>query len=263
MVFPNLRKYGNFPFQVCLVHGGPGAAGEMTPIARELADDTGILEPFQTADSIHGQIEELQDVLESEGDPPIIVIGFSWGAWLSYILAALYPDLVRKLILVSSGPFEEKYAKNIQETRMGRLNEKEKQEAESLMRKIGDPKVDHKNKLFERFGALISQADTYEFIPAESEKLEYRCDIFQKIWPEADALRKSGKLLNLGNNIQCPVVAIHGDFDPHPAKGVQKPLSRILKDFRFILLEKCGHKPWIEKYANERFFQLLHDEIIG
>ncbi len=257
-----LRNHGNSPFRVCLVHGGPGAAGEMAPVAHELASDVGILEPFQTTDSIQGQIEELRDVLKSEGNPPMIVIGFSWGAWLSYILTALYPDLVRKLILVSSGPFEEKYARNIQQIRMGRLNEEEKQEAESLMRKINDSKVDNKNKLFERFGALISKADTYDPIPTESEEMEYRYDIFQKVWLEADAFRQSGKLLNLGKKIRCPVVAIHGDFDPHPAKGVQEPLSRLLKDFRFILLKKCGHRPWIEKQVRDEFYQILKKEIV-
>jgi pimeloyl-ACP methyl ester carboxylesterase len=51
----------------------------------------------------------------------------------------------------------------------------------------------------------------------------------------------------MGKNIECPVVAIHGDYDPHPADGVRIPLSNVLKDFRFILLGKCGHVPWFER----------------
>jgi len=56
-------------------------------------------------------------------------------------------------------------------------------------------------------------------------------------------LRKSGKLLKLGKQIKYPVIAIHGDYDPHPAEGVLIPLSSILKYFRFLLLKHCGHKP--------------------
>ena len=77
----------------------------------------------------------------------------------------------------------------------------------------------------------------------ESEALEIRGDIFQGVWKEAARLRTSGELLALGTRIECPVVAIHGDCDPHPAEGVREPLSRILPDFRFITLENCGHKP--------------------
>ncbi|MGB9939451.1 alpha/beta fold hydrolase [Methanosarcina sp.] len=81
------------------------------------------------------------------------------------------------------------------------------------------------------------------------------------MWEEASELRSCGKLLELGKEICCPVVAIHGDYDPHPFEGVKEPLFRNLKDFRFILLEKCGHRPWIEREAKERFYSLLRNEI--
>jgi hypothetical protein len=32
----NLRKYGNSPSKLAVVHGGMGAPGEMAPIVREL-----------------------------------------------------------------------------------------------------------------------------------------------------------------------------------------------------------------------------------
>jgi hypothetical protein len=38
-----------------------------------------------------------------------------------------------------------------------------------------------------------------------------------------------------------------GDFDPHLAEGVQAPLAAVLKQFRFMCLPRCGHKPWIER----------------
>ncbi len=44
----NIRKYGNPPFSVAVIHGGPGAPGEMAPVARELSSRWGVLEPLQT-----------------------------------------------------------------------------------------------------------------------------------------------------------------------------------------------------------------------
>jgi pimeloyl-ACP methyl ester carboxylesterase len=113
----NPRIYGNPPFTVAVVHGGPGAAGEMASLARELAKGRGVLEPLQTALSLRGQIAELKELLVQNADLPVTLIGFSWGAWLSYLLAAHHRELVKKLILVGSGPFEEKYAIDINKTR--------------------------------------------------------------------------------------------------------------------------------------------------
>jgi pimeloyl-ACP methyl ester carboxylesterase len=82
------------------------------------------------------------------------------------------------------------------------------------------------------------------------------------VWEQAAELRRNGKLLECGAKIQCPVVAIHGDYDPHPAEGIRRPLERTLKDFRFILLEKCGHTAWIERMAKDIFYQTLRKELL-
>ena len=257
----NLRKYGNPPFEIIVIHGGPGTAGEMVPVARELSRDRGILEPLQTATTLEGQVNELKLSLENNTDFPITLIGFSWGAWLSFIFAARHPEFIKKLILIGSGPFEEKYAGKILEIRLNRLNEKEKLEVTSLMETLENSAKKNKNSTFERLGKLISKADTFEPIHCPDEIIEYRFDIFQSVWREASELRKSRRLLELEKNIDCPTVAIHGDFDPHPAEGVEIPLTSVLKNFRFILLEKCGHKPWIEKNARNLFYNILEKQL--
>ena len=257
----NLRIYGEALFNVVVVHGGPGAAGEMAPVARELASDCGVLEPLQTAKSLDGQVEELKTVIDKNADIPVTLIGFSWGAWLSFIIAATYPTLVKKLILIGSGSYEEQYAAGIQETRLNRLSEKERTEAKSLIEVLENPAVKDKSTAFARFGVLCSKADTYDSIMNESEVVDYQVGIFQGVWKDAAELRRSGKLLALGKHITCPVVAIHGDYDTHPAEGVQKPLSTVLRDLRFILLENCGHKPWVERKARDKFYEILKEEL--
>lgn len=257
----NPRIYGKAPFSVAVIHGGPGAAGEMAPVARKLASDRGVLEPLQTAASLHGQIEELKTVLEKQGDLPAILIGFSWGAWLGFIFTADYPEFVKKLILVGSGPFEEAYAAKIQQTRLTRLSGEKRTEAESLIRAIGYPASQGESTAFARLGGLLSKADAYDPLRYETILIDYRLDIFQSVWKEAAELRRSGKLLELGKKITCPVVAIHGDYDPHPAEGVQKPLSAVLKDSRFILLKNGGHMPWIERQARDEFYRILEEHL--
>jgi pimeloyl-ACP methyl ester carboxylesterase len=257
----NLRKYGNKPFTIAVIHGGPGAPGEMAPVARELSSNRGVLEPLQTAITLEGQVHELKDVLEKNGDLRVTLIGFSWGAMLSFIFTARYPPSVKKLILVGSGSYEDKYADNIIKTRLNRLSKEGKKEALLLMETLSDPTTQDKNTPMVRLGELISMADSYDPLPHESEILECQYDIYQRVWEQAMEMRRSGKLLELGKRIQCPVVAIHGDYDPHLADGIKEPLSRILKDFRFILLEKCGHYPWIERNARDKFYSILKKEV--
>ena len=257
------RTYGSPPFTVAVIHGGPGAAGEMAPVARELASGWGVLEPLQTAASLEGQVEELKTFLSEQGDLPVTLIGFSWGAWLSFIVTGRYPALVEKLLLVGSGSFEEQYAADIWETRLSRLSREEQEEAEALGAVLEDPGAEDRNEALERFGELFSGADAYDPITDESDVIDYQAQIYQSVWQDAARLRRSGELLELGRQIQCPVVAIHGDHDSHPVEGVQKPLSAVLEGFRLILLEHCGHKPWIERQARARFYRVLKEELEG
>lgn len=258
----NLRKYGNPPMNIAVIHGGPGVPGQMAPVARRIAAVHGVLEPLQTAMTIDGLLTELKDILEENVNNPVVLIGWSWGAWLSFIFASHHPTLVKKIILIGSGPFEEKYALNIMKTRLGRLSEKEKIEVFFLTKILDDPSIADKDEVLLRFGKIISKADSYALFPHKSEILECRYDQYHSVWEEAARLRSSGELLRFGKKITCPVIAIHGDYDPHPYEGVENPLSRILKDFRFILLKKCGHQPWFEKYARQKFFDSLKNELI-
>lgn len=257
----NLRKYGHPPFTVAVLHGGPGGPGYMAPVARELSCDLGVLEPLQTADSLEGQIEELRAVLAEKADLPITLVGSSWGAMLGFIVSARFPELVCKLIMIGSAPFEEQYAKGIQETRFSRFTEAERQEVQSLMKALDESASQDTATPFARLGILFTKADAYDPLTLDIEVLDYQIHIYQRVWREALDLRLDGRLLELGRQIRCPVLAIHGDYDPHPAEGVDKPLRGVVKDFRFILLANCGHLPWIERQAKDRFYATLRDEL--
>jgi pimeloyl-ACP methyl ester carboxylesterase len=257
----NCRSYGTPPFLVAVIHGGPGAPGEMAPVARELSRDFGVLEPLQAMDSLEGQVMELKSVLERTAQLPVVLIGYSWGAFLGFILAARHPDLVRKLILVGSGPFESSYAELIMPTRLKRLTEEERREFEQLKESLDDLRRKNQNRSFTRMGEILSKADHYDPIDTKSEVLGVDANVYQKVWGAAEQLRKSGDLLALGRQILCPVVAIHGDYDPHPADGIEKPLSTAVKNFKFILLTNCGHAPWLERQAKDQFFATLRQEL--
>jgi pimeloyl-ACP methyl ester carboxylesterase len=257
----NCRIHGKSPYKVAVIHGGPGAAGSLKELAQVLSNDYGILEPLQTATSIKGQIEELRQTLEQNAELPVTLIGHSWGAMLGYLFTAEYPTYVNKLIMVGSGLFDPSYAKNIMETILNRLSKEKQSQLHNLMKQI-DENCSDSDFLFHQFGKLTEEGESYDLIKvSDSEATKGQSNIYNNVWPEAEKIRASGELLAAGKKIKCPVIAIHGDFDPHPYQGVQEPLSRVLVNFTFILLDKCGHEPWNERQASDRFYNLIKDNL--
>ena len=144
---------------------------------------------------------------------------------------------------------------------MRRLSDEERTQVCSLMDTLNDPAIEDKDAPLAQLGGLFTKADAYDPLTLDTEALECQYDIHHSVWAQAAELRASGRLLELGKKIRCPVVAIHGDYDPHPAEGVRTPLTAVLEDFRFVLLEHCGHRPWIERQTRHRFYETLKNEL--
>ncbi len=264
-----LRTHGDAPYTVAVVHGGPGAPGSVAPVARALADRWGVLEPFQTAATLEGQAHELRGVLAAHGAVPVALVGWSWGALLSFITAARYPELVKRLILVSSGVFDARYAPQIMQTRLSRLADAERDELARLQQVLDADygTVAARDAALARIGELFKTcSDSYDLLPEQDDASEgvssgMQLAIHRRVWDDAEALRARGDLIELGRRIQCPVVVLHGDHDPHPLEGVRAPLTQVVPGLRVHLLERCGHYPWLERHARDAFFELLRAEL--
>jgi pimeloyl-ACP methyl ester carboxylesterase len=256
----NLRTYGGEPYDLVLLHGGPGVTGELQPIARRISISFGILEPLLLSLSIKEQVEELHTIIQNHCNHPVVLIGHSWGAWLGFIFVSLYPGSAKKLIMIGAPPFEEKYSAEITETRLSRLTTEERNwlfRAEQQIKAAPEKK----HSIMIRYIDLMVKADSFDLIPADNDEMMFFPSVYYKVWDEASKLRKSGNLIKYAGNICCPVVSLHGDYDPHPADGVREPLSAVLKNFRFTLIEKCGHYPWKEKYAKDLIYKLIYKEV--
>lgn len=79
----------------------------MGPLAELLAQaGISVLEHMQQARSLQGLKTELQDFLEQEAEPPVVLVGHSWGAMLSLLFAADFREQVSELVLVGSAVFD-------------------------------------------------------------------------------------------------------------------------------------------------------------
>lgn len=81
--------------------------------------------------------------------------------------------------------------------------------------------------------------------------------MYNLIWEEAAELRTNGELLRSFIQIKRKIFLIQGETDPHPAKGITIPLRENGVACESFILEKCGHIPFMEKYAKEKFYKFL------
>ncbi len=256
-----VRKHGKAPYSLVVAHGGPGAAGSAKPLCEALGKTHGVLEPFQTEKSVLGQIDELRRVIEAHATMPVILIGHSWGAMLGFMFTATYPNLVKKLILVSSGMLEEGHQDNLHKNRERNLTPEETTELASLRARFATPEKEGMDDAFRRFGRLMDKVDSYRPIEIPIDDSHYRYAVFASIWPEAHAMRKRGEMIAMGEKITCDVVAIHGDQDPHPGYAIKASLENVIDNPRFYALKDCGHTPWKEREAKDAFFAMLAKEL--
>jgi pimeloyl-ACP methyl ester carboxylesterase len=258
----SFRQYGSPPYQVAVLHGGPGAPGYMAPVARELAKVVGVLEPLQSANSFAGQIEELRIQLVDHGNPPLTVIGSSWGAILALFMAAKHAELVRKAILIGSAVFDAENSQRTKTQRLKRLSPVQRARHDTILRELTQASGEERDQLFAEWANIFFDADVYDPLTRDLEVLEVQPDANEKVWSDFKVLRdRPNFLANVYSKINIPVIVIHGKHDPHPIEGIRPLLESCLRDVRFEILPECGHYPWIERRARERFFDILNGEL--
>lgn len=253
----NYRLHGEEPYKIIVIHGGPGAPGSASTLAKMISKKFGVVEILQKADSIEGQLGELLTIIDEVVDSKVVLVGHSWGAWISYIFAAKHSQKVSKIILIGSGAYEDKYLKTMHTSRQSRLSSEESERAQKLFKILTNNDVMNKSTILKEFGELMEKADSYQMCEYRDEIIEFQSEAFNKLMEEANKLRSNGELIDLATEIRCSVIAIHGDYDSHPYQGVKEPLSKACKNFKFYLLEKCGHTPWNELHAKDIFNHIL------
>ena len=177
------------------------------------------MEPLQTAKSVQGQIEELDQQLKRYVSAPVVLVGHSWGAWLAALYAAAHPRLVKHLVLVGTGPFEEAYVPQILQRRMDNLT---MEDAENFRQTLNELKRGN-GAAMERLGMLVEKADNVCVIPGETKKqdvLPADGTVYQAVWPEAEQLRRKGELINAIRKITVPITILHGRMTRTRPKGL-------------------------------------------
>ena len=245
-----------------LLHGGPGAAGYVAPVARALADLFRVLEPFQRGSgakplTVARHVEDLHELLASRRDPaPPAVVGHSWGAMLALAHAAEYPGDLRSLVLIGCGTFDEASRRYLTTTRDARMGVDLRRRIEQLDVEVPDP-----DERLRMTGEMILPAYSFELATTDLEIEACDARAHHESWDDMMRLQKEGIYPSAFASIRVPVLMLHGAHDPHPGALIRASLEPYVARLEYREWERCGHYPWIEKAVREEFFAALRGRL--
>lgn len=259
-----VRRYGDAGPVVALLHGGPGAPGQMGPLARALSG-LRILEPWQRRSggaplTVAVHVADLAAVLP----PAAALVGWSWGAMLALSFAAAYPGRARALALVGCGTYDTITRQAYQDALADRLGDEGRQQAAALRREMAEVASDEEHDhLLGDLGELLGRAQAVDPLP-EEEGAPVWVDArgSAETWEDALRLQADGVEPAAFAAIGCPVLMLHGDEDPHPGPATRDLLRRFVPQIRYQGFPRCGHQPWAERHAREPFLAALREWLV-
>jgi len=254
------KRYGLSGPTVIVLHGGPAAAGSAEPLARGLAGCCRILEPWQRGRgteplTVATHVADLHEVVTGGMISKPVLVGESWGAMLALAYAAAHPNAVQATVLVGCGTFDE-------EARAQFVRTRDQRKTADMLRQLEQLQVDcpdaAKRCMLEH--ELTRRVYEYEPMPAHAgDQLPGPFDMKAHIetWNDMLGLQKESVYPAAFAAITCPVLMLHGDYDPHPGPAIYSSLKRFIPQLEWREIEKCGHSPWNERWACDSFFKIL------
>jgi pimeloyl-ACP methyl ester carboxylesterase len=252
------RNYGTAGPLVIVLHGGPGVAGHMAPVARGLADAYRVLEPFQRPSgeplTVARHVADLHELVASCPFARPALVGSSWGAMLALAYAAAHPAAAGPLVLIGCGTFDP-----VARARIGAICEERMDDG--LRRRLGflEEEFPDPDERLDAMGDLILPLYCYDPVTRDLEG--ERCDAraHRETWEDMVRLQGEGVYPAAFAAIHSPVLMLHGAFDPHPGRMIRTSLEPYLPQLEYREWERCGHYPWIEKAVRDEFFSVLRD----
>lgn len=250
-----VRRHGSAgPLVLCL-HGGPGAPGEVAPVAQRLGMIFRVLEPYErrsgtTPLSLAVHTADLAQLVREDVAPTAAVIGFSSGAITALAFAATYADLTHAVVLVGAATLTPQARAEFKR----RLDERLKPAAAARLAEL--QQMPESAELLEAKAALIRGA---YFVDPVSQPEHAWVDApgHRETWQDMLRFQQSGEHPRAFGAIRCPVIMIHGAEDPHPGAMIRDSLRAVIPQLEYVELPACGHYPWLERAAQEEFFRVL------
>jgi pimeloyl-ACP methyl ester carboxylesterase len=168
---------------------------------------------------------------------------------LALVFASRHPDRVSALVLIGCGTFDRRAR--------ARLNHVlEQRTTPELKARLADLEVEFPDEA-ERFAAMHRLSDS-SYTYCRSDDADDPIEPFDlkghlESWSDMLRLQESGAYPAGFSAIECPVLMLHGTYDPHPGAMIRDGLEPYMPHLEYREFDKCGHSPWVEEHARDRF----------
>jgi pimeloyl-ACP methyl ester carboxylesterase len=258
----DVREYGSAGPTIVVLHGGPGAPGSVAALARELGRDFRVIEPLQRRSGVlQLTVERHVADLTAVAPTPATLIGWSWGAMLALSFAARHPERTAALALIGCGTYDEASRADYtlrMELRLGPDGRRRMRELRDRLATTPDPA--ELDRLLAERGRLATAAQSVDPIEDDEpagDRLPVDGRGHEETWADALRLQRDGIEPAIFDQIDAPVLMLHGDEDPHPGRATWNALRGHVRRLEYVGLPECGHEPWRERRARQLFFDLL------
>jgi pimeloyl-ACP methyl ester carboxylesterase len=250
--------FGKEGENVVVLHGGPAGYGGSDSVAKELSKKFKTYSPWHRRSgdvplTVDLHVEDLKEFIEMElSGVPTAIVGESWGAMLALALACKYPDKCKCLALVGCGSYKEEIRNELQRRRQKRI--------ENHIEEHPEFKDDLKLSRMEQLFKWHNMTDTFalrDSFTANSPEGEFDKQAFDETWNDMLRCQKEHIYPERFVNITCPVIMLHGAYDPHPGTMIAEHLKSFIPQLEYKEFSRCGHAPDIEKYARDAFYEFL------
>jgi pimeloyl-ACP methyl ester carboxylesterase len=172
---------------------------------------------------------------------------------LALACAARHPQAQSGVVLVGCGTFDPVARSACEQTLRERMGQGLRTELRSLPGSIPDP-----DQRLAAMGRLLMPVYSHELVE-DHDVCEPVCDAraHHETWADMLRLQDSGIYPAAFRRIRVPVLMLHGKDDPHPGAMTAATLRRYVPQLDYVELSCCGHYPWLERRARERFLHLL------
>jgi len=261
-----------------LCHGGPGAEDYLDGLVELLPEGFEILRYDQRGGgkskgpgpyTVAQQVADLEMIRQELGIEQWILMGHSWGAFLTLAYAAKHPERVQALVHLNGTGVDKDWQKVYRVNRRKALEPTEQLEYLNLKQDFDSACAGGKRRSGQRIKALNFKADLHDTEHVTSLLKQHQYTVQRQI---QDALIEDWNTsLNQEDfreqvkSLVCPALFIHGNADPRPSQGAQE-LAKCLEQGQYVALSDCGHYPWIEtpKHLQEHlnsFLDSLHTSV--
>lgn len=244
---------------VIMMHGGPGVADYLEPVA-DLIDD---LCPVHRYDqrgtggstwngehTISRQVDDLAQLMDQWGHERAVLVGHSFGTNLTSYFLLAHPTRVAGLVQLA-GPFLNPWREADRTTQRARRTERQQARLDELGEV--DPRTDEDEIEFLTLSWFTDHADQQRAWAWAATSAREQRPINYAMNTQLNALKKTDPLEShldeLRHHLPPGTVIIGGAGDSRPAAALRRLAGQL--DCEVVIIPDAGHDPWLE--APEEF----------